>query len=189
MDKNHKDPDTIDLNAPRHAKYMHKAWKKHQNTENWVDIKLALKKGLKFYQTRSNAIILHETLPAYCIPKVVSMETGEIIYEKAYASPRPPRKRSPWNMTGWKNWVQKFLNDRMDKLCNSPKVHNQTNQIQAQIMMMERGKPLSGATQGPRQVKEKRPVPRRSKHVLVTKKLLIVIERGHPLSAVTQITS
>ena len=40
MDKNHKDPDTFDLNAPRHA-------------------------GLKFYQTRSNAIILHGTLPAY----------------------------------------------------------------------------------------------------------------------------
>ena len=30
MDKNHKDPDTIDLNEPRHAQYMHKAWKKHQ---------------------------------------------------------------------------------------------------------------------------------------------------------------
>ena len=29
-DKNHKDPDTIDLNAPRHAQYMHKAWKRHQ---------------------------------------------------------------------------------------------------------------------------------------------------------------
>ena len=32
MDKNHKDPDTIDLNAPRHAQYTHKTWKKHQNT-------------------------------------------------------------------------------------------------------------------------------------------------------------
>ena len=82
MDKNHKDPDTIDLNAPRHAQYMHKAWKKHQNTVYWVDINLALKKGLKFYQTRSNAIILHETLPALCIPKVVRMETGEVIHEK-----------------------------------------------------------------------------------------------------------
>ena len=94
MDKNHKDPDTIDLNEPRHAQYMHKAWKKHQNTVYWVDINLALKKGLKFYQTRSNAIILHETLPAYCIPKVVRMETGEVIYEKVYASPRPPPKIS-----------------------------------------------------------------------------------------------
>ena len=64
MDKNHKDPDTIDLNAPRLAQYMHKAWKKHQNTVYWVDINLAIRKGLTFYQTRSNAIILQETLPA-----------------------------------------------------------------------------------------------------------------------------
>ena len=63
MDTNHKDRHTIDLNAPRHAQCMHKAWKKHRNTVYWVDINLALKKGLKFYQTRSNAIILHETLP------------------------------------------------------------------------------------------------------------------------------
>ena len=62
MDKEHKDPDTIDVGAPRLAQLMHKAWKKHQNTVYWVDINLALKKGLKFYQTRSNAIILHETL-------------------------------------------------------------------------------------------------------------------------------
>ena len=94
MDKNHKDPDTIDFEAPRLAQYMHKALKKHQNTVYWVDISLALKKGLKFYQTRSNAIILHETLPAYCIPKVIRMETGEVIYEKVHASPRPPPKIS-----------------------------------------------------------------------------------------------
>ena len=55
----------------------------------WVDINLAIKKGLKFYQTRSNAIILQETLSAHCIPKVVRMETGEVMYEKVYASPRP----------------------------------------------------------------------------------------------------
>ena len=53
MDKENKDPDTMDLEAPRLAQYMHKAWKKHQNTVSWVDINLALKKGLKFYQTRS----------------------------------------------------------------------------------------------------------------------------------------
>ena len=41
-----------------------------------------------------NAIILHETLLAYCIPKVVRMESGEVIYEKVYASPRPPPKIS-----------------------------------------------------------------------------------------------
>ena len=31
MDKEHEDPDTIDLNAPR-LQCMHEAWKKHQNT-------------------------------------------------------------------------------------------------------------------------------------------------------------
>ena len=93
-DKNHKDPDTIDLNAPRHAQYMHTTWKKHQNTVLWVDINLALKKKLKFYQSRSNDIILHETLPAYCFPKVVRMDTGEVTFEKVYASPRSPPKIS-----------------------------------------------------------------------------------------------
>ena len=87
--KNHKDPDTIDLSVPRHAQYMHKAWKSHQDAVYWVDINLAMRKGLKFYQTRSNAIILHETLPAYCIPKVARMETGDVKYEKVYMSPRP----------------------------------------------------------------------------------------------------
>ena len=49
---------------------------------------------LKFYQMRSNAIILHNTLPAYCIPKAIKVGTGKIIYEKVYASPRPPPKIS-----------------------------------------------------------------------------------------------
>ena len=44
MDKEHKDPETIDLAAPRLAQYMHKVWKKHQNTVYWVDIKLAQRK-------------------------------------------------------------------------------------------------------------------------------------------------
>ena len=93
-DKEHKGPEKIDLNVLRRAQYMHKAWKKHQNTVYWVDINLAQQKGFKFYQTRSNDIILHETLPAYCIPKVVLMETGDVIYEQVYASPRPPPKTS-----------------------------------------------------------------------------------------------
>ena len=32
MNKEHKDPEKIDLEAPRLARYMHTAWKKHQNT-------------------------------------------------------------------------------------------------------------------------------------------------------------
>ena len=94
MNKEHKDPDEINLDAPRLAWYKQKEWKKRQIIVYWVDIKLVQKKGFKFYQTRSNAIILYDTLPAYCIPKAIMMGSGEIIYEKVYASPRPPPKIS-----------------------------------------------------------------------------------------------
>ena len=77
-DKSHKDPEKIDLNVPRRAQYLHNAWKEHQDAVYWVDINLAIRKGLTFYQTRSNAIILQGILPAYCIPKVVRLKTGEV---------------------------------------------------------------------------------------------------------------
>ena len=60
----------------------------------WVDIQLAQRKGSKFYQTRCNAIILHDTLPAYCVSKIDEMESGEAIHEKENVSPRPPPKIS-----------------------------------------------------------------------------------------------
>ena len=66
----------------------------------WVDFQLTQRKGLKFYQKRSNTIILYDTLPAYCISKEVVMKSGEIIYQKEYVSPRPPPKISYKD-----NWV------------------------------------------------------------------------------------
>ena len=93
-DKEHQDPEHIDFNKQRRAQYMHSAWKKHQDAVYWVDIDLAIRKGLTFYQTRSNAIILQGTLPACCIPKVVRLKTGEVQNEKPYMSPRPPPKIS-----------------------------------------------------------------------------------------------
>ena len=87
MDKGHKDPHELDLDAPRLAWCKQKMWKKHQNTVCWVGVKPDLEKGFKFYQTRSNAIILNDTLPAYCIPKAIMMEIEET------------------------NWVQKLLEE------------------------------------------------------------------------------
>ena len=66
-------------------------------------VKLAQQKRFEFHQTRSNAIILYDTLPAYCIPKAVMMESGEIIYEKVYASPRPPP-----NISFKDNWMKEL---------------------------------------------------------------------------------
>ena len=41
-------------------------------------------------KTRSNAVILNDTLPAHCISKAIVMKSEEIIYQKVYVSPRPP---------------------------------------------------------------------------------------------------
>ena len=80
---------------------MHSAWKRHQDAVFWVDINLSIKEGLTFYQTRSNAIILQGTLPAYCIPNVERLKTGEVLYERPYLSPRPPPKISLRHDHNW----------------------------------------------------------------------------------------
>ena len=90
MEKEYKDPCKLDLTKPRLAWYKQKTWKRHQDTVYWVDIQLTQRKGFKFYQTRCNAIILYDTLPAYCISKVVVMESGDVMYEKVFVSPRLP---------------------------------------------------------------------------------------------------
>ena len=75
-DESHKDPEYIDFSVPRLARYLHSAWKRHQDAVFWVDVDLAIKEGLTFSQTRSNAIILQGTLPAHCILKVERLKTG-----------------------------------------------------------------------------------------------------------------
>ena len=100
-DESHKNPEHIDFSVPRRARYVHSAWKRHQDAVLWVDIDLAIKEGLTFYQTRSNAIILQGTLPAHCISKVERLKTGEILYERRYLSPRPPPKISLKHDHNW----------------------------------------------------------------------------------------
>ena len=63
-DKGHQDLARIDFNEPRRVQYLH------------------------------SAIIFQGILPAYCIPKVVRLKIGEVLYEKSYMSPRPPPKIS-----------------------------------------------------------------------------------------------
>ena len=99
--EDHKDPEYIDFCAPRLARYMHRAWKRHQDAVFWVDIGLGTKEGLVFYQTRSNAIILQGTLPAHCIVKVERLKNGEKLYERQYLSPRPPPKISLKHDLNW----------------------------------------------------------------------------------------
>ena len=99
--ESHRDPEKIDFSVPRLARYMHQAWKRHQDAVYWVDINLAIKEGLTFCQTRSNVIILQGTLPPYCIPKVERLKTGEKLYERQCLSPRPPPKVSLKHVLNW----------------------------------------------------------------------------------------
>ena len=99
--ESHRDPEYIDFSVPRLARYVHSAWKRHQDAVFWVDIDLGIKEGLVFYQTRSNAIILQGTLPAHCIVKVERLKTGEKLYERQYLSPRSPPKISLKHDHNW----------------------------------------------------------------------------------------
>ena len=74
-DESHRDPERIDFFVSRRARYVHSAWKMHQDVVFWVDIDLAIRGGLTFYETRSNAFILQGTLPAHYISKVERLET------------------------------------------------------------------------------------------------------------------
>ena len=101
-DENHRDPENIDYSVPRHARYVQNIWKRHQDTVFWIDIDLGIiKEGLKFYQTRSNAIILQGVLPASCIVRAERLKNGEKLYERQYLSPRPPPKISLRRDLNW----------------------------------------------------------------------------------------
>ena len=66
---------------PRHAAYK-QTWKRGQDAVYWIDICRAQRMGLKFFQTRSNARVLHDTLPPKCIAMVVSRKSEQVLYTK-----------------------------------------------------------------------------------------------------------
>ena len=79
------------LDKPRIAPYRN-TWRPHQNTMYWCNLKLAQKKGLQFYQTRSHAIVLYNT-PAICIEKAVCIKTKDELSHRIHQVPRVPRVR------------------------------------------------------------------------------------------------
>ena len=101
-DEDHRDPEVIDYSVPRRARYLQKLWKRHQDTVFWVNIDQAIiRGGLRFYQTKSNAIILQGVLPPSCIVKAERLKGGEKLYERQYLSPRPPPKIVLRNDLDW----------------------------------------------------------------------------------------
>ena len=187
-DTDHKDPEHIDFSVQRRAQYVHSAWKRHQDAVFWVDIDLAIREGLPFYQTRSNAIILQGTVPAYCIPKVERLKTGEVLYEKSYVSLRPPPKislRHDHNSTRGNDQlgssveqqpVGKLVQQSFGEVHHVSSFPNQSNPNPIQSVI-DRG---NLRTQNVfLWIKEKRPVHKRSMISVCTKNLALQIEQGN----------
>ena len=66
--ESHRDPEYIDFSAPRLARYMHRAWKRHQDAVFWVDIDLGIKEGLVFLSNKieRNYSSRNTPSPLYC---------------------------------------------------------------------------------------------------------------------------
>ena len=89
-DENCVEETSCDLTEPRIVPYKNTA-KPHKNTVSWCSLKLAQEKGLLFYQTRSHAVVLYDTLPAVCMEKLVRMNTKDELFQKVRLTPRVPR--------------------------------------------------------------------------------------------------
>ena len=95
----------FDLTKPRFAAYKQER-RVHLDAVYWIDVRLAERKGLKFFQTTSNAIILYDTLPPICIERGVSIKTHEVKYTKIKKSPR-----SVPTVTLRDNWQKDWSSD------------------------------------------------------------------------------
>ena len=60
-----------------------------QNTLFRCNLKLAQPRGLQLCQTRSNAVILYDTLPAEFIEKAICMKTKDQLYQRESVILRP----------------------------------------------------------------------------------------------------
>ena len=77
-----------DLSQTRIAPYKN-TWKRFQNTVFWCNLKFAQGRGLQFYQTRSNAVKLYDTLLAEFIEKATCMKTKGQLHQRESVILRP----------------------------------------------------------------------------------------------------
>ena len=105
-----------DLTKPRIAPYKNTGTR-FQNTIFCCNAELAQEKGLQFYQTRSHAVVLYNTLLAACIEKAVCMKTQDELYQKVRfykARTQDPlgNHQAIRNVTGklaTTSWITKYL--------------------------------------------------------------------------------
>ena len=88
----------------------------------WINLKSAQDKGSAVWQTRSNASILDNSVPADCLQKVVHTKSEEVRYRKIHLSSRPPPKSYPPECLAsstrrarstWRQYRRKLVADEM----------------------------------------------------------------------------
>ena len=74
-----QEEESYDVMKPR--KFLYKTeWKVNQDAVFWINLKSTQDKGLAFWQIGYNAILLHDSVPANCLEKVVNAKTEETLY-------------------------------------------------------------------------------------------------------------
>ena len=68
--------------------HYHSNWKHDKDTVYWVKLSRAQDQGLQFWQTISNAIIVHDPVPADCIYRVITQYRDRILFDRP-STPRP----------------------------------------------------------------------------------------------------
>ena len=79
-----------DLSKPRKVHY-HSTWKNTQDAACWINFVRAQDKGIRFWQTRSQAEIVHNSVPTDCIDKVISQKGERTLFDRL-STPRPAPK-------------------------------------------------------------------------------------------------
>ena len=94
-----EEPIHDDMTVPRKFHYCRK-WRHNQDAIYWIKLKKAQDLVLYFWQTKSNAIIVHDPVPPESIFEVISRMDKKVFYERLSA-PRPAPKvtlRSSWHV-------------------------------------------------------------------------------------------
>ena len=124
VSKEHRDPNKIDLEAPRLAWYQQKKWKKHHNTVYWVDIKLAQQKDLssiKHDRTQSS-FTTHSQL---IVSRKLLWWTLEKSYTRKYMRHLDLLRRFPFKDNWMKELGSEFAEGSEDSQQTQPKSKTQ----------------------------------------------------------------
>ena len=195
-DKEHKDPEKIDLNVPRHAQYLHNAWKKHQDAVYWVDVNLAIRKGywhsIRLDRMQSS---FKKHFQLIVFPKVVRLNWRSPIWKSIHVTSTSANDLTKARMDkrigsescstskrrSCSTTIRENCSTTIRENCSTNKFSNQPNQLQIQFVT-DRGDMITC------KMEETRPVLKRSMLILFAKNSVLQMERGDLLKRISMLS-